>query len=914
MTRVWALGVILFALGSALPPASGEVAELKGPQGLALDRAGNLLVSCRGSNSVVVMARSGAAVREFGGDRLLKPGGLAVMADGRVVVANTGRNELAAFDAEGKFLTAAGGLSAPEDVAVGPDGWIYVADTGNSRIAVFDRTLEGVAFAIEEAGDPPAKLKQPAGVAIARGMLVVADTGSKRVLVLTPPEKGGSATGATVISREGMTPRFVAIGPGRRIYVSDEREVRGFTRRGEPAGSFAAKALRVTISYLFRPGGIAIDERGNVLAVDQYTSRVFVTNADLLDPVPRLRLDPKALTAATIEWTSPSPQPTRVDYGRTDDYGLQVKDAALATRHRAALKDLDRSTRYFYRIHKPFEMIPESSKPVEGFSLHHQKKYHQRLFEGNVSGNHTFASGPAPGKSDWAAFPVIVLVYKNVKFPAAKDGKLPAPNRVLDDQDIALLKSEMETYRTWAWRHSHCKLNLDFTYVIVEEERDHKFLGDRSRPLFEDVLKGVTAQGKSLRDFWTLLVVGTHGWYAHYLDGPVAGSEYEFGACFCGFGHGQKPGWWWFPTHEHGHLVHSVFMNSEIDDFGFPDAPWTMPGQFGEDFSFMAANYRRQPPGAWLTLRTGVIQTSADANGNGVPDDDPRVPLDEKRFGYAGPDALARLMAGIRTPGYAGDTDTDFEGKVHKLNPGELYWIDRRVPKGQITLDGKIVPGEWRELYSMPNLTTPSVPRLASPAVRGAQEPTARSDKPTVALKARLFAAWDKGSYYFAVQSNEAVSALFYLDGANDGWFHGRDNLRFSVRPIGAVGRATVGLPDRAGKDTAGQASRGTAEVSGAIWDFFGNQINLHDGQHWYRDAYKPGDIRAATGEEGGWHVIECAVPARPAVGIAPGAGAKFALRVHLTVEGPGPQPLSAGFFDGEDFVYDLRCVGGGLR
>jgi len=746
-----------------------------------------------------------------------------------------------------------------------------------------------VAFAIEEAGEPPVKLKQPAGVAVGKGLLVVADTGNRRVLILPPPEKGGGALKATVIAQEGMTPRSVAVGDGPRTYVADEREVRGFTADGKPLGSFAAKAIRVTISYLFKPGGVAIDERGNVLAVDQYTSRVFATNADLLDPVPELRLDPRAPTDATIEWTTPSPEPTLVDYGKTDDYGLEHKDTTLTTRHRAVLKDLDPSTRYFFRIRQPFEMIPESSTPVPGFSLHHQKKYHQRLFEGNVSRNNTFATLPAPGKTDWAAFPVIVLVYKNVKFPPAKDGKLSAPNRVLDDQDVATLKSELETYRTWAWRHSHCKFNLDFTYVVVDEERDHKFLGDRSRPVFEDVLKGVTAQGKNLRDFWTLLVVGTHGWYAHYLDGPVAGSEYELGACFCGFGHGQKPGWWWFPVHEHGHLIHSIFMNSEIESFAFPDAPWTMPGQFGEDFSFMAANYRRQPPGAWLTLRTGVIQTSADANGNGVPDDDPRVPLDEKRFGYAGPDALARLMAGIRTPGYAGDTDTDFEGKVHKLNPGELYWIDRRVPTGRVVLDGKLAPGEWRELYSLPNLTTPKAARD---------------------LKARLFAAWDSGNYYFAVQSGKAVSATFYLDGANDGWFHGRDNLRFSVRPLPPLPRATVGSSDRAAKDTAGQASRGTAEVSGAIWDFYGNKINLHRGEHWDRETYKSGDIQAATGEEGGWHVIECAVPARPAVGIAPGPGAKFALRVHLTEEAANTPPLSAGFFDGEDFVYGLTCVG----
>lgn len=849
--------------------ALGETASLSRPYGLAFDAAGNLLVTCRGTNLVVVMTRSGERLREFGSDRLANPGGLCVLADGSVAVANTGRNELALFDREGRFTRAIGGLAAPEDVATAPNGRVYVADTGNSRIAVLDEKREAVAFTITEVGEPGVKLKAPAGVAAAHGTLAVADTGNGRIVLLPRPDEPAKAAKPIAIAVEGGPPRALAFGRGGRLYAVCGHEVRGFDPRGKPFGPFTAALIRVTISVVFRPGGLALDPQGNVAVVDQHTARVFVTSRDLLTPEPELRLEPRDPTTAVLEWQSPSPQPTLVDYGPSDDYGLQLRDPTPTTRHRAVLRGLEPSTRYSYRIHKPFEMIPEASKPVPGFSLRHQKKHHQRLFQANASRNYTFATLPAQGTTDWASLPSIVLVYKNIRFPADKDGKRP-PNRVLDDADIATLQSELETYRLWAWRHSGCKLNLDFTYVLVDAERDHTALGDRTRTVLDDALKGVTAQGKDLHAFWNALVVGTHGWYAQYLDGTVAGSDYELGACFCGFAHATKPGWWWFPVHEHGHLIHSIFMNSEITTFAFPDAPWTMPGQFGEDFSFMAANYRRQPPRSWLTLRTSVIQTSADANGNGVPDDDPRVPLDEKRFGWTpamGGDCLTRLMAGIRTPGHPRGTDTDFEGKVHKLNEGELHWINPRIPKGRITLDGALAKGEWRELYSLPNLTTPKTQR---------------------GLKARLFAAWDRGHYYFAIQSNRPVIAGFDLDGANDGWFHGRDNLRLSVRP-----------------PTAGR----TLEASGAIWDFLGNKINLHNGQHWYRDAYKPGDIRAAAGEQDGWHVLECAVPARPDIGIAPGPRARFALRAYLWWDQPDAPLPQTSFLDGESFVYDLECA-----
>ena len=108
---------------------------------------------------------------------------------------------------------------------------------------------------------------------------------------------------------------------------------------------------------------------------------------------------------------------------------------------------------------------------------------------------------------------------------------------------------------------------------------------------------------------------------------------------------------------------------------------------------------------------------------------------------------------------------------MHALNEGELTWIDRKIPKGKITLDGNLGPGEWKELYSLPNVATPET-------LRG--------------LKAKLYLAWDEKNYYFAVVSDKQVLAGFDLDAANDGWFHGRDNLRFSVRPAISFTALTV--------------------------------------------------------------------------------------------------------------------------
>jgi hypothetical protein len=70
------------------------------------------------------------------------------------------------------------------------------------------------------------------------------------------------------------------------------------------------------------------------------------------------------------------------------------------------------------------------------------------------------------------------------------------------------------------------------------------------------------------------------------------------------------------------------------------------------------------------------------------------------------------------------------------------------------------------------------------------------------------------------------------------------------------------------------------ATADGAIWDFLNDTLNVRDGQLWYRNAYRTGDIAAASVKDGNFWVLACAVPARPAVGIAPGLGVRCALRV----------------------------------
>ncbi|MFI5386124.1 MAG: hypothetical protein ACHQ50_08390 [Fimbriimonadales bacterium] len=104
----------------------------------------------------------------------------------------------------------------------------------------------------------------------------------------------------------------------------------------------------------------------------------------------------------------------------------------------------------------------------------------------------------------------------------------------------------------------------------------------------------------------------------------------------------------WLATHEFHHDMEShgqfSFSNREDDRIAFNHyAPrsrtgndqrdWSSSGPHGEHWDGMAYWDRTLTDAQWLRLYFGYTETVKDADGDGIPDNDPRLPLDEKRFG-----------------------------------------------------------------------------------------------------------------------------------------------------------------------------------------------------------------------------------------------------------------------------------------
>lgn len=253
-----------FFAGDGGPATSAMFAGLVD---LAVDAAHNLYVEDSANNRVrkvdtsgIVTTVAGNGVAGFSGDggpapaaSLNSPAGLAVDADGNLLIADAGNYRVRKVDHDGIISTVAGtggqGFSGdggpataaelgPLDVAVGPGGNLWVLDTQNHRLRLINRSGTITTVAGNGATDGSlgtsgralgASLAGPTSVAVdAVGNAYVADLTANRVVKVDP---GGGIRSAVDEHLSLGYPR-----PGTRRQRPPVHR-RGALQRGAPAGA-----------------------------------------------------------------------------------------------------------------------------------------------------------------------------------------------------------------------------------------------------------------------------------------------------------------------------------------------------------------------------------------------------------------------------------------------------------------------------------------------------------------------------------------------------------------------------------------------------------------------------------------------------------------------------------------------------
>jgi hypothetical protein len=361
-------------------------------------------------------------------------------------------------------------------------------------------------------------------------------------------------------------------------------------------------------------------------------------------------------------------------FGRTASVKWQTVEGKgpAASMHTLEVTGLAPGKRYFYRVYDP-GLKPTSMEKNWGAADGYDREY--------------AVSTEAPkGSKTIIHLPVKVLLMPNVVNVISAYGERlnPAPEpTALTPADIQKIKDEYAISSRFVWINSGMRLWVDFQFFIDDRwqrwgnepstatglykglpmcrsypGQDYAGPGggdftildtkDVTRTNKEPVVEAKPYSGQIEQAFVRRWNPNAKKWEFYNSGGGTFGVD-QFPQGISGrsqfLGGGDTA---WLATHEFHHDLesHGQFSLSDREDErivfnhyaprhrgGTDPRDWTSSGPHGEHWDGMAYWDRTLSDCQWLRMYFGYTETVKDADGDGIPDDDPRLPLDEKRFG-----------------------------------------------------------------------------------------------------------------------------------------------------------------------------------------------------------------------------------------------------------------------------------------
>ena len=232
---------------------SNIITGVKGPRGLALNHAKQLLVmECYGHCVSIVSndgQRKSFSSRGSGSDQLNCPSGVALSATGDILVCEQRNHRIHIFSPDGKSVKSVGTkgseprqFSCPVGIAVHPhSNKIYVAENHIDRVQILNEDLT-FCSTFGSPGSGNGQFNKPYDIGFdGTGNVYVTDSDNHRVQVFTAKgayvrQFGKRGNSAKVLN----APKGIAVNPNGIVYISDSgnHRISLFTRRGDFLRSF----------------------------------------------------------------------------------------------------------------------------------------------------------------------------------------------------------------------------------------------------------------------------------------------------------------------------------------------------------------------------------------------------------------------------------------------------------------------------------------------------------------------------------------------------------------------------------------------------------------------------------------------------------------------------------------------------
>jgi DNA-binding beta-propeller fold protein YncE len=230
----------------------------------------------------------------FEGDLLRRPSGVALDGQGRIFVADTGKQRVVVFDENGKYVTQFGDpgtgrfkIKDPIAVSIAPDNSIFVLSKTLKKIVKYDAQYKPI-HEINFGESPLAMTIHDRKIYVTTiGGIMIGDLAGN---LITSFGSRGKAPGQFDL------PGGITVGPNGNIYVADSMNyrVQALTKDGNPLWQYG-KPLPSKNPMMYQgadrkfgmPASIALDDNGHLYVVDGLSCEIDVldTNGKFIEKI-----------------------------------------------------------------------------------------------------------------------------------------------------------------------------------------------------------------------------------------------------------------------------------------------------------------------------------------------------------------------------------------------------------------------------------------------------------------------------------------------------------------------------------------------------------------------------------------------------------------------------------------------------